>query len=136
MPRVSRSLNALGCLLLSSALAQQPSKPAGEKVAFRPPDPLNVQAFEHFYNMDYERSVEEFTQIQQRHPDDADAINHLLNVVLFHELYRIGALNAGDYANDSFLNTSHRPADPHVCDQIKSLVQKAQAIEEKRLNAN
>jgi tetratricopeptide (TPR) repeat protein len=113
-----------------------PAQAETQKFAFRPADSLNAQAFEHFYNMDYERSIQEFTQISQRHPDDPDAINHLLNAVLFHELYRIGALNAGEYANDSFLGSSHRPADPHTCDQIKSLVRKALAIEEKRLDAN
>ena len=86
--------------------------------------------------MDYERSIQEFTQIMQRHPDDADAINHLLNATLFHELYRIGALNAGEYANDSFINARHRAADPKTCDQIKLLVQKAETIEEKRLSSN
>jgi len=109
---------------------------AFEKFSFRPADPLNPSAFEHFYNMDYDRSIQEFTQVSQRHPDDPDAINHLLTAVLFHELYRVGALNAGEYANDGFVNASHRPADKKTCDQIKSLVQKALAIEEKRLSAN
>lgn len=113
-----------------------PAQPAVEKFKFRPADPLNVQAFEHFYNMEYERSIQEFTVISQRHPDDPDAINHLLNAVLFHELYRIGALNVGEYANDSFLNSSHHSADPHTREQIKALVQKATAIEEKRLEAD
>jgi len=113
-----------------------PAQPALEKFKFRPADPLNAQAFEHFYNMEYERSIQEFTLISERHPDDPDAINHLLNAVLFHELYRIGALNAGEYANDSFLNSSHHSADPHTREQIKALVQKATAIEEKRLEAD
>ena len=109
---------------------------AGPKLIFRPEDPLNAPAFDHFYDMDYERSVQEFTQVMQRHPDDPDAVNHLLNAVLFRELYRIGALNTGDYANDNFVDVHHRAADPHVCDQIEALVQKAEAIEEKRLAAN
>jgi tetratricopeptide (TPR) repeat protein len=120
--------------LASFLTAQQPAK--HEAVAFRPADPLNAHAFERFYDMDYDRSIQEFTQIQQRHPDDPDAINHLLNAVLFHELYRIGALNAGEYANDSFINARHRPADPRTTEQIKGLVQRALAIEEKRLAAN
>lgn len=86
--------------------------------------------------MDYERSIREFSEILQRHPDNPDAINHLLNATLFRELYRIGALNAGEYANDSFVSAHHRAADPHACDQIKSLVQKALALEEKRVSAN
>jgi tetratricopeptide (TPR) repeat protein len=128
-------------LVLISALVSAQSLPPGPasaavKFSFRPADPLNPHAFEDFYDMEYERSVAEFTQVLQRHPDDPDAINHLLNAVLFRELYRIGALNAGEYANDSFLNASHRPADSRVCEQIKSLVQKALAIEDKRLDAN
>lgn len=106
------------------------------KLTFRPSDPLNPAAFQHFYDMYYERSIQEFTQISERHPDDPDAVNHLLTAVLFRELDRIGALNAGDYANDSFLNSKHRPADPKVCDEIKQLVSRAQALEEKRLQAN
>jgi len=107
-----------------------------QKLSFRPADPLNPAAFEHFYDMDYERSIQEFTQVSQRHPGDPDAINHLLTAVLFRELYRIGALNAGEYANDSFINSRHRPADQRVCDQVKSLVDQAEKIEEQRLDAN
>lgn len=126
----------LPLLLFATILAaQQPAKRT-EKLLFRPADPLNAAAFEHFYNMDYERSIREFNEILQRHPDNPDAINHLLNATLFRELYRIGALNAGEYANDSFVSAHHRAADPHACDQIKSLVQKALALEEKRVSAN
>lgn len=99
-------------------------------------EPLLAQAFEHFYDMEYDRSIQEFTLLYQRHPDDADSINHLLNAVLFHELYRIGALSAGEYANDSFINAAHEPADAQTCDQIKSLVEKAMVIENQRLAAN
>ena len=109
---------------------------AQQKLSLRPPDALNPAAFEHFYDMDYEHSIQEFTQISQRHPGDPNALNHWLTAVLFRELYRIGALNAGEYANDSFINTKHGQADSHVCDQIKSLVQQAENIEEIRLNAN
>jgi hypothetical protein len=107
-----------------------------QKMSFRPSDPMNAAAFEDFYDMDYEHSVQEFTQISQRHPGDPDALNHLLTAVLFRELYRIGALNAGEYANDSFIDTKHSQADPRVCDQIKSLVQQAEKIEESRLDIN
>lgn len=120
---------ALAVLSVSFASGQS-------KLSFRPADPLNPAAFQHFYDMYYEKAIQEFTQVSQRHPDDPDAVNHLLTAVLFRELDRIGALNAGDYANDSFINSKHRPADPKTCDEIKQLVSKAQALEEKRLQAN
>lgn len=138
--RLSLIFAVLSCAMLH---AQQAAAPAGPhptvsptKFTFRPADPLNAAAFDHFYSMEYDRATQEFTQILQRHPDDADAVNHLLNAVLFHEMYRIGVLNAGEFANDSFLNASHRKADPRVSEQIKSLVARATAIEEKRLAAN
>ena len=125
-------------LILTAALAALPI-PGGvaqSKLTFRPADPLNPAAFQHFYDMYYEKSIQEFTQVSQRHPDDPDAVNHLLTAVLFRELDRIGALNTGDYANDSFINSKHRPADPKTCDEIKQLVKKAQDLEEKRLEVN
>ncbi|HEX6805463.1 MAG TPA: tetratricopeptide repeat protein [Terriglobales bacterium] len=118
--------------LQTALLGQQP----GVKLSFRPADPLNPAAFDDFYNMNYERSIQEFTQVLQRHPDDPNAINHLLTAVLFRELYRMGALSSGEYSNDSFISAKHRPVDPHAPAQIKSLVRKAEAIEEKRLQAN
>jgi tetratricopeptide (TPR) repeat protein len=120
-------------LALQTALVGQ--QPAA-KLLFRPADPLNPAAFDDFYNMNYERSIQEFTQVLLRHPDDPNAINHLLTAVLFRELYRMGALSSGEYSNDSFISAKHRPVDAHASAQIKSLVQKAEAIEEKRLQAN
>jgi tetratricopeptide (TPR) repeat protein len=107
-----------------------------EAITYRPADPLNSAAFDHFYNLDYDHSIAEFTQILERHPDDPFAVNHLLVAVLFKELNRIGALNSGDYTNDLLVSTPRLPADPEVKNQIKDLVDRAQALEEKRLDTN
>ena len=134
--------NVLLCLLLLIPLAPTAGAQANkvidppESLSFRPNDPLNRTAFDHFYNLDYDRAVQEFDQIRQRHPDDPFAINHLLTAVLFRELYRMGALNTGEYANDTFIRAAHRPADPKVKQQIKDLVQSALQMEEKRLDSN
>jgi tetratricopeptide (TPR) repeat protein len=106
------------------------------QLSFRPADSLNAAAFQHFYDMEYASSTQEFSEILARHPDDPDAINHLITAVLFRELYRVGALNTGEYANDSFVGAAHRPADKQACDQIKSLVLRALAAEEKLLQKN
>jgi tetratricopeptide (TPR) repeat protein len=134
--------NLLFCLLLGfrvttgAAQANSHGVSPAESLSFRPNDPLNRTAFDHFYNLDYDRAVQEFDQVLQKHPDDPFAVNHLLTGVLFRELYRMGALNTGEYANDSFIRAAHRPADPKVKQQIKDLVQSALQIEEKHLNAN
>jgi len=104
--------------------------------AFRPHDPLNSEAFDRFYNLDYDRAVQDFERVAQKYPDDPFALNHLLTGVLFRELYRMGALNSGEYANDSFINAPHRPADPKAKQRIKELVDRALRLEQKRLDAN
>jgi len=125
-------------LLAVSAAAQTNTQVtrAEDSLSFRPTDPLNRAAFDHFYNLDYDRSVQEFDQILQRHPDDPFAVNHFLTAVLFHELYRMGALNTGEYANDTFIQAAHRPADAKVKQQIRDLAQRALQLEEKRLGEN
>jgi len=130
------------CVLLgaSAILVQAQSRNTAtdptDNLSFRPNDPLSRSAFDHFYNLDYDRALQEFDQINQRHPDDLFALNHMLTAMLFRELYRMGALDTGEYANDSFIHAAHRPADPQIKQQIKTLVEKAFQLEEKRLDAN
>src|SRR5882724_12276698 len=107
-----------------------------ESLAYRPHDPQNLTAFNHFYNLAYDQAVQEFEQIRARHPDDPFAVNHLLTATLFRELYRMGVLNSGEYANDTFISAPHRPADPKIKQQIKDLVERASKLEETSLAAN
>ncbi|PYX29641.1 MAG: hypothetical protein DMG77_12180 [Acidobacteria bacterium] len=100
------------------------------------PDPARDSAFDHFYNMEYDRAAQEFERIVEKHPNDAFAVNHLLTSVLIHELYRMGAMNTGEYANDSFIGQAHHPADPKVKERIKQLVARAQRLEEEQLKGN
>ncbi len=135
------SLVLLWFMLLAGlpAFAQTPPKAvanAPEKPLFHPDDPLNAQAFDHFYNMDYDRSIREFDQILKRHPDDSFAVNHLLIAVLFQELYRIGAMDTSEYTNDSFITTPHHPADDNVKKRIRDLIDRAEQLEDKQLQAN
>jgi tetratricopeptide (TPR) repeat protein len=99
-------------------------------------DPQVDAAFDHFYNMEYDRAIQEFGKILDRHPNDPFAVNHLLSATLIHELYRMGAMSSGEYANDSFIGQAHRPADPKIKAQIKQLVARAEGLEEQELKAN
>jgi tetratricopeptide (TPR) repeat protein len=124
------------CAVPAASQTKVQAKPAAEKPAFRPDDPLNAPAFDHFYNLDYERSIQEFEQVLKRHPDDPFAVNHLLIAVLFQELYRIGAMDTSEYANDSFISKPHRPADEIVKKRIRGLIDRAEQLEAKKLQAN
>jgi hypothetical protein len=101
-----------------------------------PRDPQTDVAFDHFYNMDYDRATQEFEKIVEKRPKDAFAINHLLTSVLMHDLYDTGGMNTGDYSNDSFIGHAPRPTDQKIKDRIKELVRRAEAIEEQQLKAN
>jgi tetratricopeptide (TPR) repeat protein len=129
-------------LLLGALVVGSPNRSLGasedprDVPAFRPDDPLNAPAFEHFYNLEYDQAVQGFEQVLRRHPDDPFAINHLISGLLIRELYRMGAMNTGEYANDSFIGQAHRPADPKVKAEIQQLVQRAEGLEEQELKAN
>src|SRR6266849_2673850 len=104
--------------------------------AFRPPDSLNSVAFEHYYNIDYDAAVQDFERILARHPNDAFALNHLLSAIQVRELYRMGAMNSGEYSNDNFIGQAHRPADPAQKQRIKQLVEQAEKLEDAELARN
>jgi hypothetical protein len=51
-------------------------------------------------------------------------------------MYRMGAMNTGEYANDSFIGEAHRPADAAQKERIKQLVERAEKLEEAELARN
>jgi len=119
-------------VLAQVCLAADPSI----SIAFRPPDALNQAAFEHYYNLDYDAAVQDFERILARHPNDPFAVNHLLSAIQVRELYRMGAMNSGEYSNDNFIGQAHRPADPAQKQRIKQLVQQAEKLEDAELARN
>lgn len=125
----------LAVLLLAgveSCLAADPSA----QITYRPADPLNQTAFQRLYDLDYEGAIQDFEKVVARHPNDPFAVNHLLSAVLVRELYRMGAMNTGEYANDSFIGQAHRPADPAQKERIKQLVEQAKRLENAELSHN
>jgi tetratricopeptide (TPR) repeat protein len=121
--------------LLAFAQVCLAADPAGT-AALRPPDPLNQAAFEHFYNLDYDAAIQDFERIAARHPTDPLAVNHLLSAIQVRELYRMGAMNSGEYSNDNFIGQAHRPADPAQKERIKRLVEQAKKLENAELASN
>ncbi|HTV55234.1 MAG TPA: hypothetical protein VMI06_09990 [Terriglobia bacterium] len=99
-------------------------------------DPLVRTALDRLYNMDYDRSIAVFERVLERHPQDPAAVNHLASAVLLRELYRMGAMNSGEYANDSFIGEAHRPADPDAKARIKQLIARAEILESEELKTN
>ena len=127
------ALTAITLLVITEVcLAADPAV----STALRPSDPLNQAAFEHYYNLDYDAAIQDFERIVARHPNDPFALNHLLSAIQVRELYRMGAMNTGEYANDSFVGQAHRPADPARKQRIKQLVEQAEKLEDAELARN
>ncbi len=101
-----------------------------------PHDPQTDAAFDHFYNMEYDRALQEFEKIVEKRPNDPFALNHLLTAVLMRDLYETGSMNTGDYANDSFIGRTPRPTDPRIKEEVKDLARRAQNLEDHELKAN
>jgi tetratricopeptide (TPR) repeat protein len=124
-------------LLLALCIASAgQTQPAPKVSSAAQHDPLTESAFDHFYNMDYDRATQEFEKVLEKHPNDAFAVNHLLTAILMRDLYDTGAMNTGDYANDSFIGHAPRPTDQKIKDRIKDLARRAEDLEEQQLKVN
>ena len=123
-------------LVLAGISGVAPAQENGSLPHGVPHDPQVQAAFDHFYNMEYDRATQEFERLLAEHPNDPFAVNHLMSVILMHDLYATGGMNTGDYTNDSFIGHAPRPTDPKIKARIKALAQRAEALEDKRLRAN
>ncbi len=57
-------------------------------------DPLISQGFDHFYNLEYDQAISDFSSAASRHPDEPGAWNHLAQAILYRAMYRSGALES------------------------------------------
>ena len=100
-------------------------------------DAITRKGFEYFYNLEYEKAIQQFEIALRAHPDDPYTVNHLLTGVIFKELYRIGALDTEAYASDSFINQRLlQPPDPKVRGQVDELSGKAISLADAYLGKN
>lgn len=136
LPQSPRLLLFLLAATFSCTLALGQSEPAITQLHAAPHDAQSDAAFDHFYNMEYDRATQEMEKLVEKHPDDPFAVNHLLTVILMHDLYETGSMNTGDYQNDSFIGRAPHPTDPKIKERIKNLARRAEKLEEQQLQAN
>ncbi|HET7873246.1 MAG TPA: hypothetical protein VFL42_12085, partial [Terriglobales bacterium] len=55
-------------------------------------DALTRSGWDHFYSLEYDQAIADFQKVVNARTDDPVAINHLLDAVLYRELYRYNAL--------------------------------------------
>jgi tetratricopeptide (TPR) repeat protein len=118
---------------LSSTAANLPAPAVPTRVDN---DANTRKGFDHFYNLEYDKSIHEFELAQQAHPDDPFAVNHTVAGVIFRELLRIGALDTEAYAGDSFLTKTAATVDPKVRERVIQLTEQALALSQAQLDKN
>jgi tetratricopeptide (TPR) repeat protein len=99
----------------------------------RPDDTSTREAFESFYNSDYDSAIQKFEKTQKMHPDDPFAANHLLEAVLVREIDREGALNAELYLGTEFLHAKKALVDTQIRIRIQELTKQALYLSDERL---
>jgi tetratricopeptide (TPR) repeat protein len=99
-------------------------------------DELTRSGFDFQYDLDYDNAVHNFELVEQAHPDDPFAANHLLTALFFRELYRSGALDTGLYSNNSFLNRKRIQPDAKNVERINELEQRALKLADSEIKAD
>lgn len=99
-------------------------------------DALTRQGWDHFYSLEYDQAVDDFQQVVNARPDDASAVNHLLDAILYRELYRYNALDTKLYAKQGFLTSKQVPLSASSKSEIKDLSERALSLSEKRLKSD
>lgn len=112
-----------------SALAGDPPRPS-------PYEALSSSGLNHYYSLEYDEAVRDFQKAADISPEDPKAWNHLLEAVLFRELYKYDALDTSLYTHQSFLSTKQVPADAVVKQRIRDLADKSIALADKQLKSN
>jgi tetratricopeptide (TPR) repeat protein len=98
---------------------------------------LTRSGLDNYYNTNYDGALRDFDKVAQARPDDAAAVNHVLEVLIFRELYRAGALNTTMYSGDSFVSQK-RPViiDAKTKAKIQELTTEAIRLSDQRLDKN
>ncbi len=105
-------------------------------------DPINLtpqvrEAHDHFYNLDYDGALSRFEAIQKANPQSAMAIDYVLTVLVFSELYHQDLLDTTYYAHDHFLTSKRNVSVPGPTrGRIESLTNAVVDLCDRQIKAN
>ena len=100
-------------------------------------DPLAIQAFDHFYNLEFDEAIQGFQRAIAADPKSPDLHNHLAETIVFREMFRDGALESELVSgNNSFLRRPKLNSTPETEKWFLDEVAKAMALSDARLKTN
>ncbi|MCL4852335.1 MAG: tetratricopeptide repeat protein [Bryobacteraceae bacterium] len=95
------------------------------------------RGFEHFYNLEYDQAVQEFSRAVDNEPRNAAPRNHLAQAILYRAMYRAGALESELVTGSNpFLRRSKVEPTPEEVHRFHEEIQTALNISEARLREN
>jgi cytochrome c-type biogenesis protein CcmH/NrfG len=93
--------------------------------------------YDHFYNLEYDQAIAEFTAETEQHPHDPNAWNHLAHAVLYRAMYRSGALESELVTGSNpFLRRAKVEITPTDQSCFDDAIEKAMALSQARLKEN
>jgi tetratricopeptide (TPR) repeat protein len=103
----------------------------------RAQDPEMATGFDHFYNLEYDEAIEQFQNGVEAKSDSPDRHNYLALAILFHEMYRSGALESEMVTgNNAFLRRPKMNPGEDVQRQFNGAIDKAMSLAQARLARN
>jgi tetratricopeptide (TPR) repeat protein len=100
-------------------------------------DPTLSPGYEHFYNLEYDQAIAEFTSITDQNPADPSAWNHLAQAILFRAMYRSGALESEMVSGSNpFLRRAKVQISPAEQTSFFDAIDKAMQLSQARLKEN
>jgi hypothetical protein len=98
---------------------------------------LVSQGYEHFYNLQYDRAITDFTRYTAAEPADPNGYNHVAEAILYRDMFRAGALETELVTgNNPFLRRARVNASPEDQREFDRNIQKAMDLAHARLAAN
>jgi tetratricopeptide (TPR) repeat protein len=128
--------------VLSLPAGAQGHAPPWPSEAARHTDPINlepdvIEAHTLFYNLDYDKALNAFESVQRAHPQNAMAMDYVLMVLIFRELYHQDLLDTTYYAHDSFLTSKRTVSVPDATrSRIESITDAVIALCDQQVRSN
>jgi tetratricopeptide (TPR) repeat protein len=133
--RVSIALLLFTCLLAAGMAAAQAGGAVHTAALNR--DPQVQDAYRRFYNLDYDGALKILNRVLQQHPADPLAVDYVLEVTVFEELYRLDLLDTTLYAHEGFLSGKHVVVEnPAVKAKVDQLTSQAVNLADQRIKNN
>lgn len=100
-------------------------------------DPTLAPGYEHFYNLEYDQALADFTAATAQNPADPNAWNHLAQGILFRAMYRSGALESEMVSGSNpFLRRAKVQITPAEQASFFDAIDKAMQFSQARLHEN